>query len=383
MASRRELLYGVLSTIVGLLVPDRTAAAAKGQSLSITITNESNAGLELSGNHAFVSENGDGLDIEIGQSGPGLEPEGKTVFEDFFTVTNPDDSGVLFGLQTASAQLGPGGPVSFEGAAGSLVVSAIENGNALDSNTTVSVDLTVDFLDNAGTDIDETVTLLDDRASVDVSTGTATADGEDAATLNGELLSFENTDEVDVWFRYEVAGNNLSQQTSTTTLTEPGEFSGGVTGLTAGTTYQYQAVGAAGDVEATGGVEEVTTDVGGGCFITTATVGESETLDSLRRFRDESMAATPVGRALVGVYYRISPPIAATLERHPESYTVRVGRRLVDRCGSLSDAQAQTESRLWSAVLGTVLTALYSLGVGIAVWGYAVMRLGEALGTPR
>jgi subtilisin len=380
MANRRELLYGFLSTIVGLLVPRR--AAAEGQTLSITITNDSNAGLTLSPNHDFVSENGDGLDIEIGQSGPGLEPEGKTVFEDFFTVTNPDDSGVLFGLQTASSQLGPGGPVSFEGAAGSLVVSVIENGNALDSNESVSVDLTVDFLNNAGTDIDETVTLLDDRASVDVSTGTVAADGEDAATLNGELLSFENAEEVDVWFTYGVVGNELPLQTSPTTLTEPGEFSAGVTGLTAGTTYQYQAVAAAGDVETTGSVEEVETDVGSGCFITTATVGESETLDSLRRFRDESMAATPVGRALVWVYYRISPPIAATLERYPESYTVRIGRRLVDRCGSLSDTQAQTDSRLWSAVIGTVLTALYALGVGIAIWGYTVIRLGEAIRNP-
>jgi hypothetical protein len=382
MANRRELLYGILSTVIGLLVPS-TATGAAGQTLTVTLTNESNANLEMNPNHSFVSENGDGLDIEIGQSGSGLEPEGKTEFENFFTVTNPDDSSVLFGIQTTNSDFGPGGAVSFEGSSGSLVVDAIEDGESLDSGATVGVDLTVDFLNNTAKDIDETVTFLDDKVSIDVSTGDVNPITSSSGTLNGELVSFENTDSVDVSFEYGVAGNKLPLQTTTETLTDPGEFSDTITGLQSDTTYEYRAVGEADGVKQKGSKKEATTDPGSFCFITTATVGESDTLDSLRRFRDESMATTPVGRALVGLYYHISPPIAATLERHPDSYTVRVGQHLVRHCGALSDAQERTDSRLRSAALGTVLTALYAVGVGIAAWGYAVMRLAEYFGRLR
>lgn len=72
------------------------------------------------------------------------------------------------------------------------------------------------------------------------------------------------------------------------------------------------------------------------CFITTAAAGEGETLESLRTFRDDALAATPAGRALVAAYERISPPIAATLAAAPEGYTARAVRRLVERCGALA-----------------------------------------------
>lgn len=115
------------------------------------------------------------------------------------------------------------------------------------------------------------------------------------------------------------------------------------------------------------------------CFITTATADSPETLDSLRRFRDESMASTALGRGLTGLYYRISPPVAETLSRHPESRTVRVVRWLVTRCARLSDAQEQTESRTKSALLGVVLTALYILGVIVGGGGHLWLRLTEQI----
>lgn len=116
---------------------------------------------------------------------------------------------------------------------------------------------------------------------------------------------------------------------------------------------------------------------GGWCFITTATAKEPRTLHSLRRFRDESMAATPLGRGLVWLYYHISPPIATTLERHPESRTTRVVRSFVRRCASLSEAQEQTDSRVASVLLGTVLTMLYVIGILVAACGHAVIRATE------
>ncbi|MFC3957776.1 S8 family peptidase [Halovivax cerinus] len=116
---------------------------------------------------------------------------------------------------------------------------------------------------------------------------------------------------------------------------------------------------------------------GGGCFITTATAGEGETLDSLRRFRDESMGATPLGRGLVGLYYRISPPIADTLERHPESLTSRATRTIVDACASLSDRQDETDSTVESASLGVVLTMLYVVGIAVGAGGHLGIRARE------
>ena len=63
---------------------------------------------------------------------------------------------------------------------------------------------------------------------------------------------------------------------------------------------------------------------GGGCFIATAVYGpgRAEEIELLKRFRDEYLLTNPVGRALVRVYYRYSPPAAAYLERHGAAKTV-------------------------------------------------------------
>lgn len=113
------------------------------------------------------------------------------------------------------------------------------------------------------------------------------------------------------------------------------------------------------------------------CFITTATAEDTQTLNSLRRFRDESMAKTPVGRGLVGLYYRISPPIAETLGRNPDSRTANATRRLVNCCASLSDTQAETDSKLRSTALAVVLTILYAIGIVIAAAGHVVLAAGD------
>ena len=54
-----------------------------------------------------------------------------------------------------------------------------------------------------------------------------------------------------------------------------------------------------------------------GCFIATAAFGTpmAPEIDVLRTFRDVKMMPTKVGRALVGAYYRVSPPIAYLISR--------------------------------------------------------------------
>lgn len=116
-----------------------------------------------------------------------------------------------------------------------------------------------------------------------------------------------------------------------------------------------------------------------GCVITTATASEPETLATLRRFRDESMAATPLGRGLVALYYRVGPPVAATLARHPESRTRWTVRRIVRGCASLADRQDRTDSRVASAVIAAGLTVAYIGGTVVGIVGHLGIRLRERL----
>jgi hypothetical protein len=56
----------------------------------------------------------------------------------------------------------------------------------------------------------------------------------------------------------------------------------------------------------------------GGCFIATAAYGSylHPHVAALRDFRDAQLATRAAGRAFVAWYYRVSPPLAAIIERH-------------------------------------------------------------------
>lgn len=110
------------------------------------------------------------------------------------------------------------------------------------------------------------------------------------------------------------------------------------------------------------------------CFITTAAAGEGPTLDSLRGFRADVMTPTRSGRALLRVYETISPPIAATLDRHPEATATRLVRRLVDRCGALADRRRTARGDTERAALSVALICLYVVGVALAALGHGWLR---------
>jgi len=58
---------------------------------------------------------------------------------------------------------------------------------------------------------------------------------------------------------------------------------------------------------------------GSACFIATAAYGTPwhRDIDTLRSFRDRVLLATPAGRRVVGIYYRLSPPVADLISTSP------------------------------------------------------------------
>ncbi len=58
---------------------------------------------------------------------------------------------------------------------------------------------------------------------------------------------------------------------------------------------------------------------GGGCFIATAAYGSrlSSEVRVLSDFRDRYLMGSTLGRKFVAAYYRLSPPLAGFIERHP------------------------------------------------------------------
>jgi hypothetical protein len=121
-------------------------------------------------------------------------------------------------------------------------------------------------------------------------------------------------------------------------VTTPGEDTftydeGTVVNLVAEADEDYHFVNWTGNVNTIANIGEASTTItmqgdysitanfweGEPCFIATATYGTpmAEEIEILRQFRDEYMLTSPMGQALVDLYYRVSPPIAEFITEHP------------------------------------------------------------------
>lgn len=119
------------------------------------------------------------------------------------------------------------------------------------------------------------------------------------------------------------------------------------------------------------------------CFITTATVDEGDVLEALRGFREDVLVRSAPGRGFLRIYDAASPPIAATLARHPTARTTRFVRWLVERCAALARRRSASTSVSVRAALSVLLTALYVGGVCCAAGGHICIRLTERAASRR
>jgi sugar lactone lactonase YvrE len=100
------------------------------------------------------------------------------------------------------------------------------------------------------------------------------------------------------------------------------------------------------------------------CFIATAVYGTpmAEEIQILREFRDEYMLTNPVGEALVGLYYAVSPPMADFITEHP-------GLKPIVRAGlvpavSMSTVAVNTTPAEKVAIVGLLVV----FSVALAIW---------------
>jgi hypothetical protein len=119
---------------------------------------------------------------------------------------------------------------------------------------------------------DEFVTVVDGQVSVE--TVEAQNISEDSADLVGELVALGNSSSADVGHEYREDNTNDSYtQTATTNLTSPQQFTFSVSGLDAGTDYEFRALAAGSDGSSDQGALVTFTTAGG--FTRTA-VAESD-----------------------------------------------------------------------------------------------------------
>ncbi|MEY7848397.1 hypothetical protein AB7C87_04245 [Natrarchaeobius sp. A-rgal3] len=94
-----------------------------------------------------------------------------------------------------------------------------------------------------------------------VSTGSAADVDATSATLGGSLDDLGEAESADVSFEYRESGTGSWSATSPTTLSSPGSFSDGVSGLAAETDYEFRAVAEASDGDRDeGSINAFTTD---------------------------------------------------------------------------------------------------------------------------
>ena len=109
----------------------------------------------------------------------------------------------------------------------------------------------------------------------------------------------------------------------------------------------------------------------GECFIATVAYGTpmAEEIEILREFKDEYLLTSPVGQALVSLYYRVSPPIAEFITEHP-------GLKPIVRVGLLpAVAMSAVAVNTTPAEKKVIIGLLVLVSVALAIW--ATRRRGR------
>ncbi|HUW44693.1 MAG TPA: CFI-box-CTERM domain-containing protein [Dehalococcoidia bacterium] len=167
-------------------------------------------------------------------------------------------------------------------------------------------------------------------------------------------------------------------------VTTPGEgtFScplGSEVNLVAEAVSGYRFTNWSGDVGTIADVNDATTTItmdssysiianfsgaGSRCFIATAAYGTpmAGEIQILREFRDEYLLTNPAGQALVGLYYRVSPPMAEFITEHPSLKPIM-------RAGLLPAVAMSTIAVNTTPAEKTAIVSLLVLvSVALAVW---------------
>jgi Leucine-rich repeat (LRR) protein len=100
------------------------------------------------------------------------------------------------------------------------------------------------------------------------------------------------------------------------------------------------------------------------CFIATAAYGTpmAEEIQILRQFRDEYLLTNPLGQALVGLYYKASPPIAEFITEHPSLKPIM--RTALVPAVAMSTVAINTTPAEKVAIAGLLVL----VSVAVAIW---------------
>lgn len=130
-------------------------------------------------------------------------------------------------------------------------------------------------------------------------------------TMNSKTLSWQSVTDASYYKIYR--NNSYLGQTTSTSYKDNSAQNGYIYNVTAVDGYENESAFSNSAI-----AEGIDISSGGGCFIATAAYGTAlaPEIEVLRDFRDRYLMKNLLGRVFVGLYYRLSPPVASYIERH-------------------------------------------------------------------